>query len=258
MTSKPPEPSPPQLRVIRRKQVQQSLLVSAFIASQLITGCSDIEPDDVDPPEIKPEPVVSALFYETTEQCETNAQKQADDYALRLNAHQAKQLDAASNIGQPNTPPKQPEIQVSDCAAQMTAGQQEHDRHAPVYASMTDCQADGVQCEPTPAGYDNGYRPSYGGTYLYSTDYRSPNYNNHTWSSIYIPRTVYRGLNPGQIVTANGQILAKTGTGRVTVPEESYLAGPPRPTGYAAQGTIMGRSNNGFGSTYKETGRGGK
>ena len=76
--------------------------------------------------------------------------------------------------------PTPPPMQVADCAAQMLAAQQEHDKTAPVYASIADCQSEGVRCEATPAGaLTAGYRPIYGGTYLYP-------YSESNW--IYIKR----------------------------------------------------------------------
>jgi hypothetical protein len=217
MTSPKPESQPPRIRAIRRKQVQQYLAISAFIATQLVTGCEmneEEEPAEVDP-------MLPALFYETAEQCEAEAIK--------------------PKVEQPSTPA----IPAADCAQYLAAARQEHDRHAPVYQSLTNCQADGIQCEPTPYGYDTfGYRPSYGGAYFYSGSY--------------MPHTVYRGLNGGEIVTPQGQVLVQPSSGSVSVPQSVSIAAPPRPQGYAAVGTIKGRNNGGFGSTYKNTGSGGK
>jgi hypothetical protein len=223
MTSPKPESQAPQIRAIRRKQIQQYLAISAFIATQLVTGCDMAEEDE--PAEV--DPMLPALFYETTEQCEATQQKDA----VQLTADPAQQPPS------PNPAP--------DCAQQITAARAEHDRHAPVYQSLTNCQADGIQCEPTPYGYDTfGYRPSYGGAYFYSGSY--------------MPHTVYRGLNGGEIVTPQGQVLVQPGFGSVSVPQSISVAAPPRPPGYAAVGTIKGRNNGGFGSTYKNTGSGGK
>jgi hypothetical protein len=217
MKSPNPESKPPQIRAIRRKQVQQYLAISAFIATQLVTGCEMNEEDE--PAEV--DPMVPALFYETTEQCEAEAAKQKAE--------------------QPTTPA----IPAADCAQQIAAARQEHDRHAPVYQGLMDCQSEGIQCEPTPYGYDTyGYRPSYGGAYFYSGSY--------------MPHTVYRGLNGREIVTPQGQVLVQPGLGAVSAPQSISLAAPPRPPGYAAIGTIKGRNSGGFGSTYKNTGSGGK
>ncbi len=252
MTSHNPEPPPqPQLRPIRRKQVQQYLAVSAFIATQVITGCSDA----ADPP-ISDEPTVPALFYETTAQCEAHAKKQQDQYAVQLKAYEAKERTTA---------PVAPVMKAADCPAQMAAAQQEHDRHAPVYQSLSECQADDVQCEATPMGYATpGYRPMFGGTYFYpygntysgTTGFASgsPSSSSH----FYAPRTVYRGFDAGSVVTPQGTVLSKSNVGVAVVPQHTSLAAPARPAGIAARGTITGRDTKGFGSTFKSTGRGGK
>jgi uncharacterized protein YgiB involved in biofilm formation len=225
------EPLSPQIRPIRRQQVQQYLAISAFVATQLITGCSDSA-------ETVTETTVPALFYETTEQCEVHAQKQQDRQT--------------------------PVIKVSDCAPQMAAAWKEHDRHAPVYQSLSDCQADDVQCEATPMGAaDAGYRPMFGGAYIYPYAYRQSygaTMGPYSSSSrFHAPRTVYRGFDAGSIVTPQGTVLGKENPGVVVVPQHTSLAAPPRPAGYTARGTITGRSDStGFGSTFKSTGRGGK
>ncbi|NJM47528.1 MAG: DUF1190 domain-containing protein [Alkalinema sp. RU_4_3] len=225
MASPTPEPQPLKIRTIRRKQVQQYLAISAFIATQLITGCDMAEEEE---PTAEVEPKVPALFYETTAQCEADATK----------------LTATAS---PPPPTPNPGIPVTDCAKQIAAARQEHDRHAPVYQSLTDCKADDIQCEPTPYGYDTyGYRPSYGGAYFFSS------------MGNYRPYTVYRGLNGRDLITPQGQVLASPGLGLVSMPQSLSIASPPRPPGYAAVGTIKGRNVAGFGSTYKNTGSGGK
>jgi uncharacterized protein YgiB involved in biofilm formation len=292
MTSKNPEPH--QIRPIRRKQVQQYLAISAFIATQLITGCSsDMADDDApDAPETQAaETTVPALFYETTEQCEAHAKKQQDQYAAKLKAYQEKQPPttaaqptAAEPTATPtpaatpvvkSTPtaikPTPPVMKAADCAPQMAAARQEHDRHAPVYQTLSECQADDVQCEATPVGYaTSGYRPMFGGTYFYPYGriYGNPyggssgfaNGSSYSSSShFYTPRTVYRGFDAGSVVTPQGTVLSKSNPGVAIVPHHTSLAAPARPSGYTARGTITGRSNTtGFGSTFKSTGRGGK
>jgi Protein of unknown function (DUF1190) len=278
MTSHNPEPQPLQIRAIRRKQVQQYLAISAFIATQLITGCSSDMADEDAPDTQAAEPTVPALFYETTEQCEAHAKKQQDQYATKLKEYQADQAAKAKQVNptdQANAPkvgdillipPRKPVIQAADCAAQMAAARQEHDRHAPVYQSLSECQADDVQCEATPVGYaTSGYRPMFGGTYFYpygNTDNAPIGYTSGTPSSsshFYEPRTVYRGFDAGSVVTPQGTVLSKSNPGVAIVPQHTSLAAPARPSGYTARGTITGRSNTtGFGSTFKSTGRGGK
>jgi uncharacterized protein YgiB involved in biofilm formation len=253
MTDQNPAPQLPQIRTIRRKQVQQCLAVSAFLATQLVTGCSDSTESET----AVNEPTVPALFYETTEQCEAHAKKQQDQYATQMQEYQAKTRTTA---------PVAPVMKATDCATQMAAARQEHDRHAPVYQSLSECQADDVQCEVTPAGHTtSGYRPSFGGTYFYPYGHAygassgfaagSPSSSSH----FYPPRTVYRGFDAGSVVTPQGTVLSKSNPGVAIVPQHTSLAAPPRPSGYTARGTITGRSNsNGFGSTFKSTGRGGK
>lgn len=239
-----------QIRYIHRKQVQQNLAISAFIAVFLVSGCSGPTPPAAPPVT----PKVSALFYETTAQCEADVKRQQNEYSVLLKAYQKKELATA---------PKAPALKVADCAPQMLAAQREHERHAPVYNSLADCQADGTQCEATPAGYvTTGYRPVFGGTYLYpyGGSYTSSSYiymggTNHR---IYEPRTVYRSLTPGKVITSQGDVIAKNNPGRVSVPQSTSFSAPSRPQGHAARGTITGRSSTGFGSTFKSTGRGGK
>lgn len=195
---------------------------------------------------------VPAVFYESTAECEADIKKQQQEYQVLLNANQRGELTEA---------PTPPIMQVEDCAPQMQAAQQEHDRNAPVYSSLEDCQAEGVQCEITPTNAQTtGYRPIYGGTFLYpygAPSFISFNYGGAT-RSIYQPYTVYRSSQPGELVTPYGQTVNRTQPGTVTVPRSTSLVAPPRPTGTAARGTIKGRSSQGFGSTYKSTGSGGK
>ncbi len=278
MTSQNPEPQPPQIRAIRRKQVQQYLAISAFIATQLIVGCSSDMADEDAPDTQTAEPTVPALFYETTEQCAAHAKKQQDQYATQLKEYQEKQPPAPPHLTPAATPtpaattpptgikPTPPVMKAADCAAQMAAAKQEHDRHAPVYQSLSECQADDVQCEVTPAGHtSSGYRPSFGGTYFYpygNAYGASSGFANGSHSSsshFYAPRTVYRGFDAGSVVTPQGTVLSKSNPGVAVVPQHTSLAAPARPSGYTARGTITGRSNStGFGSTFKSTGRGGK
>jgi uncharacterized protein YgiB involved in biofilm formation len=287
MTSPNPEPQPPQIRAIRRKQVQQYLAISAFVATQLVTGCSDSTEAET----TVSEPTVPALFYETTEQCEAHAKKQQDQYAAKLKAYEAQQTTTTAPATSPDavtpaaTPavkpppsaikPAPPVMKATDCAAQMAAARQEHDRHAPVYQSLSECQADDVQCEATPVGYATpGYRPIFGGTYFYpygnpygnlyggSSGFANGYQSGSSYSSsshVYPPRTVYRGFDAGSVVTPQGTVLSKSNPGVAIVPQHTSLAAPARPSGYTARGTITGRSNTtGFGSTFKSTGRGGK
>jgi hypothetical protein len=287
MTSPNPEP---QIRAIRRKQVQQYLAISAFIATQLIVGCSSDMAEEDAPETQAAESTMPALFYETTEQCEAHAQKQQDQYAAKLKAYEAQPptttatpaatppaaaMPAATPAVKPAPSaikPPPPVMKATDCAAQMAAARQEHDRHAPVYQSLSECQADDVQCEATPVGYaTSGYRPMFGGTYFYpygrtygnpyggSSGFANGGSSYSSSSHFYTPRTVYRGFDAGSVVTPQGTVLSKSNPGVAIVPQHTSLAAPARPAGYTARGTITGRSNTtGFGSTFKSTGRGGK
>ncbi|MGI0492797.1 DUF1190 domain-containing protein [Alkalinema pantanalense CENA528] len=254
----------PQLRSIRRQQIQTYLAISAFIAAQLVTGCNNAG-DEAD------DPMVPALFYENKAQCEADAKRQQDLYAARLKAAQAQPTAGVTPSPQGQPPLKPPALKPEDCATQMRAARIEHDRHAPVYKSLADCQADGVQCEPYSGGGGTGtsstssslgYRPRFGGAYLYPEG--NPNLpsesplNMGAGSRIYTPHTVYSGLTSGEVVTPNGDTVSRSSAGAVMVPAHTGFSAPSRPAGTAARGTITGRSQSGFGSSFKSTGRGGK
>ncbi|OUC14953.1 MAG: hypothetical protein B0A82_09505 [Alkalinema sp. CACIAM 70d] len=251
---------------MRRRQIQTYLAISAFIAAQLITGCNN-DGDEAD------DPMVPALFYENKAQCEADAKRQQDLYAAQLKAAQAQSTAAGTAASPASAPLKPPALKPQDCGTQMRAAQLEHDRHAPVYKSLADCQAEGVQCEPYSGGGSTtsttsttssafGYRPRFGGAYIYPEG--NPNLPSESplsmgaGSRIYTPHTVYSGLNPGEVVTPNGDTVSRSSAGSVMVPAHTGFAAPSRPAGTAAKGTITGRSQSGFGSSYKSTGRGGK
>jgi hypothetical protein len=270
MTSLPPKSPLPQLRLNRRYQIQCYLAISAFIAAQMVTACSSDEPVAVSP--IDTRPPVPALFYETTAQCEADAKRQQATYEAQLASIKAQPSPTIPEKTTP-TPPKPPAFKPSDCAAQMQAAQAEHDRHAPVYQNLTDCQDEGVQCEyysgySGSSGYHSthiysGYRPRFGGTYIYHhgnpADVVNPNsIRTATGQTIYRPHTVYARSTPGEVVTPQGEVVTNRKVGRVAAPGDLGVAAPSRPPGHAAQGTISGRSRSGFGSTFKGTGRGGK
>lgn len=194
---------------------------------------------------------IDAVFYQTAAQCEADINSQQAEYVALQQQYQAGQLAEA---------PTPPPIQAQDCAPQMLAAQQEHNQTAPVYNSIADCQAEGVQCEATPAGEQSaGYRPVYGGTYLdpYNDSYTYINYGGYQ-HRVYPSRTVYLSSTPGRVVTPYGREIAQSTTGRVTAPRHTTFAAPSRPTRTSASGTIRGRSSQGFGSSFKSTGRGGK
>ncbi|MFM2431254.1 MAG: hypothetical protein RLZZ511_2467 [Cyanobacteriota bacterium] len=263
----------PQPRAIRRRQVQAYLTVSALVAAQLVTGCSSDEDSAIDQ-----RPPVPALFYENQAQCEADARNQRTAYEAKLKAAQATQ--AATTVGgetvpRPQAIPKSPAITPEQCAAQMRAAKAEHDRHAPVYKTQAECQADGVQCEyyggassgssgssHSASGYYYGYRPRYGGSYFYpggNPADTSPNTMiDNDGNRIYRPHTVYESANFGQVVTPQGETVTKGVPGRVSAPGHMGFSAPSRPVGHAAKGTITGRSrSSGFGSSFKGGGKGG-
>ena len=249
MTVPNAEASPLNIRPIRRKQVQQQLALSSMITMLAISGCSNSsETPTVQTPPVPPAKV-PALFYSSTEQCEADTKKQQTEYNAKLKVYEAKKQGPA---------PIPPAIGSADCAAQMAAAKREHDRHAPVYQSLAACQADGVTCETAPASGTSGHRPVFGGTYLYPySAHATSNFAGNDYR-VYQPHTVYQGLSSGQVVTPQGEAVSQGRSGRVSAPQPSSVDAPARPAGHAAEGTIRGRSQSGFGSTYKSTGRGGK
>jgi uncharacterized protein YgiB involved in biofilm formation len=241
-----------QSRRIRRTLVWTGLAFSAVIAIVVFNSMNsgiDINKGITDENANEP---MDAIFYQNAAQCEADMKKQQDEYAVSQKKYQNGELD-----NEPTPPP----LQVADCAAQLLAAQQEHDKTAPVYTSAADCQADGVQCEVTPAGSTTaGYRPIYGGTYLYP-------YHESNWvyinqggyqHRVYETRPVYQSINAGRVVTPYGREISQTTTGRVQVPRHTTVSAPARPSGTTARGTIKGRSSQGFGSSFKSTGSGGK
>jgi uncharacterized protein YgiB involved in biofilm formation len=194
---------------------------------------------------------INAVFYQTTAQCEADLNQQQAEYIALHQQYQTNQGDEA---------PTPPPMEAKDCAAQMLAAQQEHNKTAPVYSSIADCQAEGVQCEATPAGEPTvGYRPIYGGTYIdpYDSSYTYI-YHGGSQHRVYETHSVYLSNTPGRIVTPYGREISQVSTGRVSVPRHTSFTAPARPTGTSGSGTIRGRSSQGFGSSFKSTGRGGK
>lgn len=255
MTSNKPERPTPQMRAIARSQVQQSLALAAAVA-MLVSACGQnnktADPNAVTDQNANEE--IPAVFYKTTEECEADVKKQDEEYAV---------LKTAFEGGTLATEPTEPPIKQEDCEPQMLAAQVEHQKHAPTYASLADCQAEGLNCEPAPqtTGY---YRPVFGGSYFYPYGgyYGGNNFIYYSYLGsqrrLYQPRTVYQSSTAGQVVTPNGQVVTNRGSGVVNAPRHTTAPAPTRPTGTAARGTIKGRGTQGFGSTYKSTGRGGK
>jgi uncharacterized protein YgiB involved in biofilm formation len=240
MTRKKKQPKQLELLQNNRKVIYTSLAVAGIVAI-VIARCSSDEANES----------IDAVFYQTTAQCEADINQQQAEYVVLQQQYQSGQLEEA---------PTPPPMQAKDCAQQMEAAKQEHNKTAPVYASIADCQAEGVQCEATPAGeLTAGYRPIYGGTYI--DPYNSSYTYIHSGGSqyrVYSTQTVYLSSTPGRIITPYGREISQTTTGRVTVPRHTTFAAPARPTGTSASGTIKGRSSQGFGSSFKSTGSGGK
>jgi hypothetical protein len=248
-----------QRKLIRRKQIQQGLLTSAMVSTLALSSCSGFLGSD--------QPSVNrnrpALFFENQRQCELETQRQQSAYARDLQRGQS---------------PIPPAFQVSDCGPRMLAAQQEHDRHAPVYRTLQECQAEGVRCERAPTGRGSGgatmigYRPVFGGAYFFppedprptptptassgGSSGRSSGFSSGSRS--YPPRTVYSSTTPGQVVTPQGEVLTRPATGLIDAPARVNTVSPARPSGHASRGTITGRSSRGFGSSYRGSGRGGK
>jgi uncharacterized protein YgiB involved in biofilm formation len=248
MTEKEYERPSLEPRRIDRNKILAGIVIAAVLAS-IVSNCSNGEMSE----EEASEPI-NALFYQNTAQCEADITKQQAEYTVLLKKYQ--ELPVAQQQAPPLSPPMQPQ----DCAPQMLAAQREHEKTAPVYASIAECQAEGVQCESMPAGGEAGYRPKYGGTYI--NPYHEPSYTQIGYGGsqrlVYETRPVYHSITSGNFVTPHGREISQTTTGRVITPRHTTFAAPSRPTGTSASGTIKGRSSQGFGSSFKSTGSGGK
>jgi hypothetical protein len=258
-------PTELKLRPIKRKQVQQFLAISASLAV-MMSGCSDnsnqVTRRSTNTAGNSNVAVSSsqgegdAVFYETAQQCRTDINQQNEEYQLLLKAYEAGTL---------STKPTLPPMKAENCEAQIQAAKEAHEVNAPVYDSRFDCENAGYRCESTPVGYyTSGYRPVFGGTYFY---YGSPDYvyiyRGSTRYQVYRPRTVYYSRDANRVVTSSGTSFSRSSPGRVKIPRQttpntSNLRSTTRPQGQAASGAVKGRGSNGFGSTYKSTGEGGK
>lgn len=242
MTQPDNDPQNLKSRPIRRKQVYLGLTIAAIVAGGVVIYKSSEE---------KPDDPIDSVFYQTTAQCEADIKKQQAEYVTLQKNFQGDDPDDA---------PTPPPMKVEDCAAQMQAAKQDYEKTAPIYNTITDCYAEGVQCEATrPDETTAGFRPTYGGTYIdpYSTSSTYIYYGGGS-HRIYDNRPVYQSSTSGSIVTPYGKVIPQATPGRVTVPRHTSFAAPARPTGTTARGTIKGRSSQGFGSSFKSTGRGGK
>lgn len=262
MTSTNDERRTLQLQSIQRKRVQQRLALAATVAL-LASGCYQNGPrSSSNSPAQNPNAVtnqnanekVPGVFYKTVKECETDVQKQAEEYAVLEAAFENKELA---------TKPTEPPLAKEDCGPQMEAAKQAHQQHAPTYASLADCKAEGLECEPATNAQSTGYyQPRFGGYFFYPflgsrTQYIYVN-DGGSQRRLYQPSTVYQSATPGQVVTPNGRVVSNPSTGVSNVPRHTSAPAPQRPKGTAARGTVTGRGSRGFGSTYKGTGRGGK
>ncbi|MGB3766399.1 MAG: DUF1190 domain-containing protein [Phormidesmis sp.] len=251
-----------QMQPIQRDQVRQRLAIAAVVALLVSSCASNSLPSGAEadrPPNAdavtdqNANEEIQAVFYKTTAECEADTQKQQAEYEVLNSAFAAGNLTA-----EPTPPPIKPE----DCEPEMLAAQQSHQQHAPTYASLADCQAEGLECEPSPDAQNTGYyQPRFGGSYFHPfglvPSFILLNYAG-SQRRLYQPSTVYQSSTPGQVVTPNGQVISNRQSGVVTAPRHTAAPAPARPKGTAARGTIRGRGSQGFGSTYKSTGRGGK
>ncbi|WP_309739496.1 MULTISPECIES: DUF1190 domain-containing protein [unclassified Chamaesiphon] len=240
MTRKKTKPQNLQLRPMNRNKIYAGLAMAGVLAI-VVAQCNRDESNDS----------IDVVFYQTAAQCEADINLQQAEYLALQQKYQRGEEDEA---------PTPPPMEAKDCAAQIQAAQQEHLKTAPVYASIAECQAEGVQCEATAAGeLTAGYRPAYGGTYL--DPYNSSHVYIHSGGSsyrVYETRTVYLSSTPGRIITPYGREISQTTTGRVSAPRHTSFSPPARPAGVSGSGTIRGRSTQGFGSTFKGSGFGGK
>jgi uncharacterized protein YgiB involved in biofilm formation len=240
MTRKKTKPQNLQLRPMNRNKIYAGLVMAGVLAIVFVSCNRDGSNDSID-----------VVFYRTAAQCEADINWQQAEYVALQKKYWSGEEDEA---------PTPPRMAAKDCAAQIQAAQQEHLKIAPVYASIAECQAEGVQCEATaPGEVTAGYRPVYGGTYL-DPDSSSSVYIHSGGSSyrVYENRTVYLSSTPGRIITPYGREISQTTTGWTSAPRHTSFAAPSRPAGVSGSGTIRGRSSQGFGSTFKGTGFGGK
>jgi uncharacterized protein YgiB involved in biofilm formation len=240
MTRKKTKPQHLQLRPMNRNKIYAGLAMAGVLAI-VVARCNHDESNDS----------IDVVFYKTAAQCEADINWQQAEYVALQKKYQQGEEDEA---------PTPPRMEAKDCAAQIQAAQQEHKQIAPVYASIAQCQAEGVQCEATTAGeVTAGYRPIYGGTYLdpYNSSYVYIHYGGSSYR-VYETRTVYLSSTPGRVITPYGREIVQGTTGWVSAPRHTSFSAPTRPAGVSGSGTIRGRSTQGFGSTFKGTGFGGK
>ena len=123
------KPNKLQILKIHRKKVYLGLAIAGVFALLVYCNNADMTEEEANEP-------IDAIFYQNTAQCEADTSKQQDEYAALQKQYQNGQLEE-----EPTLPP----MQAKDCAPQMLAAQQEHNKTVPVYTSIADCQAEGVQ-----------------------------------------------------------------------------------------------------------------
>ena len=242
---------------IRRKQVLSYLVLAAFVAT-LSSSCSE-ESDISEVSEVQPNDAIAdqptdAVFYENVSQCQQDLTKQQQDYQTQQQAFAA---------GKSSVAPIAPTLKPEDCEAQIALARREHEDNAPIYDTLEQCQAEGVECISATENDGqprSGYYPLFGGTFIYPYN-PSPDFVYFYYGGVnhrvYRPSTVYQG-KAGNLVTPYGRSLPHYTPGtKISVPQHTRFTAPARPAGTSGSGIIRGRSSTGFGSTYKATGRGG-
>ena len=238
MISPPSTAQDLQLRHIDRKRLLHSLVLSAVVAT-LLAGCNQQTPVATPSPPVSPEssPIesdsgaiadpeepIQAVFYQTTEQCQEDIAAEQKEYETLLVSYQQ---------GSMTEEPTAPVMTVDDCEPQMQAALEEHNRTAPVYSTLEQCQSGGAECETTTTNSQNYYRPSYGGSYFYP--YRAANFIFFNYGGtnrrIYQPYPVYQSTTPGNVVTSTGRTIPQTTSGSVTVPRHTSFSTPARSGG---------------------------
>jgi uncharacterized protein YgiB involved in biofilm formation len=242
---------------IRRQPVLSYLMLAAFVAT-LLSSCNESadisEVREVLPNDEIAERPVDAVFYENVSQCQQDLSQKQRDYQVQ------QQAFAEGKIPEK---PIEPALKPEDCEAQLSLALREHEGHAPVYATLEDCQAEGLQCsQATEDGGQpiSGYYPGFGGTFIYPYD-PTPDFVYIDYGGVrhqvYRTSTVYQGSS-GNLVTPYGRTIPRYPSGsKISVPQHTRFSAPARPPSSSGTGVIRGRSANGFGSTYKATGRGG-
>ncbi|MGL5033218.1 MAG: DUF1190 domain-containing protein, partial [Microcystaceae cyanobacterium] len=214
---------------IRRQQVLSYLILAAFVAT-LASSCGDdsniSEVSEVPPNDAIADQPVDAVFYENVSECQQSLAKQQQDYQT-----QQQDFTAGKSTVQPISPTQKPE----DCQAQLALALREHEGNAPVYDTLEQCQAEGLQCTNATENDGqprSGFYPHFGGTFIYPYD-PTPNfiyfYHGGVERRVYRPTTVYQGRTGG-LVTPYGRTLPRYAPGtKISVPQHTRFTAPARP-----------------------------